>query len=314
MKAMRFHVTGDPSVLQLEDVQTPTPGSGEVRIRVEASAFSPADNGIRAGFLPIPVTLPHTPGYDVSGTIDALGDDVSGLAVGDRVIGFLPMTAPGAAAEFVIAPANVLVAAPSSIPLADAAAIPSVALTAWQALFDEASLSEGQRVLIVGAGGAVGGFAIGLAKHAGAFVIATASARSAESVRAAGADVVIDHTRESVLDAVAEPVAEPVDVLLNLAPIDPEEFTALVGLVRDGGVVVSTTAWMPAPSDESRGVRSVVMYVRSDAERLARIVSLVDEGVLRVEIARRVPLAVLADIHQQAADGTLRGKVIVLPN
>ena len=310
MKAMRFHVTGEPSVLQLDDVETPTPGSGEVRIRVAASAFSPADNGIRAGFLPIPVTLPHTPGYDVSGTIDALGDDVSGFTVGDRVIGFLPMTAPGAAAEFVIAPANVLAAAPSSIPLADAAAIPSVALTAWQALFDEASLVEGQTVLIVGAGGAVGGFAIGLAKHAGAHVIATASARSHESVRAAGADVVIDHTRESVLDA----VTEPVDVLLNLAPIDPEEFTALVGLVRDGGVVVSTTAWMPAPSDESRGVRSVVMYVRSDAERLARIVSLVDEGVLRVEIARRVPLAELADIHQQAADGTLRGKVIVLPN
>ena len=310
MKAMRFHVTGEPSVLQLDDVETPTPASGEVRIRVEASAFSPADNGIRAGFLPIPVTLPHTPGYDVSGTIDALGDDVSGFTVGDRVIGFLPMTAPGAAAEFVIAPANVLAAAPSSIPLADAAAIPSVALTAWQALFDEASLAEGQSVLIVGAGGAVGGFAIGLAKHAGAHVIATASARSSEGVRAAGADVVIDHTRERLLDA----VTEPVDVLLNLAPIDPEEFTALVGLVRDGGVVVSTTAWMPAPSDESRGVRSVVMYVRSDAERLARIVSLVDEGVLRVEIARRVPLAELADIHQQAADGTLRGKVIVLPN
>ena len=111
------------------------------------------------------------------------------------MIGFLPMTAPGAAAEFVIAPATVLVAAPSSIPLADAAAIPSVALTAWQALFDEASLTQGQRVLIVGAGGTVGGFAIGLAKHAGAFVIATASLRSADSVRAAGADVVIDHTR-----------------------------------------------------------------------------------------------------------------------
>ena len=310
MKALRFHVTGEPTVLQLDDVDTPTPGSGEVRIRVEASAFNPADNGIRAGSLPIPVTLPHTPGYDVSGTIDALGDDVSGLAIGDRVIGFLPMTAPGAAAEYVIAPANVLVAAPSGIPLADAAAIPSVALTAWQALFDEASLTEGQRVLIVGAGGAVGGFAIGLAKHAGADVIATASERSSGSVRAAGADVVIDHTQASLFDA----VTEPVDVLLNLAPIDPEEFTALVGLVRDGGVVVSTTAWMPAPSDDSRGVRSAVIYVRSDAEQLARIVSLVDEGVLRVEIARRVPLAELAGIHQQAADGTLRGKVIVLPN
>lgn len=309
MKAMRFHENGEPSVLHLEDVETPTPGAGEVRIAVAASAFSPADNGIRAGSLPIPVTLPHTPGYDVAGTIDAIGDGVTSFAIGDPVIGFLPMTAPGAAADYVIAPANVLVAAPSSIPLTDAAAIPSVALTAWQSLFDEAAVKAGQRVLIVGAGGAVGGYAIGLAKHAGAYVIATASARSGDSVRAAGADEVIDHTRSSVLDA----VTEQVDVLLNLAPIDAEEFVALVGLVRDGGVVVSTTAWMPAPSDDSRGVRSAVIYVRSDAEQLAQIVSLVDEGVLRVEIAQRVPLSELVRIHEQAAAGTLRGKVIVLP-
>ncbi|MFB2598162.1 NADP-dependent oxidoreductase [Herbiconiux sp. P17] len=309
MKAVRFHQHGAPSVLQVDDVEVPNPGAGEVRIRVAGSGFNPADNGIRAGFLPIPVTLPHTPGFDVAGTIDALGDGVSSLAVGDAVIGFLPMTAPGAAAEYVIAPVSVLVAAPSSIPLADAAAIPSAALTATQALFDEADLKTGQRVLIVGAGGTVGGFAVQLAKRAGAHVVATASPRSSVSVRAAGADEVIDHTASSVLEA----VAEPVDVLLNLAPIDPEEFTALVARVRDGGVVVSTTAWMPAPSDESRGVRSVVVYVRSDAEQLAQIASLVDSGELHVEVARRVPLTELAAIHEQSAEGTLRGKVIVLP-
>ncbi|WP_382306584.1 NADP-dependent oxidoreductase [Herbiconiux sp. UC225_62] len=309
MKAVRFHQHGAPSVLQVEDVEIPTPSTGEVRIRVAGAGFNPADNGIRAGFLPIPVTLPHTPGFDVSGTIDALGDDVSSLAVGDAVIGFLPMTAPGAAAEYVIAPASVLVAAPTSIPLADAAAIPSAALTATQALFDEAGLKEGQRVLIVGAGGTVGGFAVQLAKRAGAHVIATASPRSSASVWAAGADEIVDHTASTVL----EEVSEPVDVLLNLAPIDPEEFTALVGRVRDGGVVVSTTAWMPAPDDESRGVRSVVVYVRSDAEQLARISSLVDSGDLRVEVARHVPLTELASIHEQSAEGTLRGKVIVLP-
>ncbi|MGD8166676.1 NADP-dependent oxidoreductase [Herbiconiux sp. P16] len=309
MKAVRFHQHGAPSVLQVDDVEVPNPGAGEVRIRVAGSGFNPADNGIRAGFLPIPVTLPHTPGFDVAGTIDALGDGVSSLAVGDAVIGFLPMTAPGAAAEYVIAPVSVLVAAPSSIPLADAAAIPSAALTATQALFDEADLKTGQRVLIVGAGGTVGGFAVQLAKRAGAHVIATASPRSSASVRAAGADEVIDHTASSVLEA----VAEPVDVLLNLAPIDPEEFTALVARVRDGGVVVSTTAWMPAPSDESRRVRSVVVYVRSDAEQLAQIASRVDSGELHVEVARRVPLTELAAIHEQSAEGTLRGKVIVLP-
>ncbi|MCS5723438.1 NADP-dependent oxidoreductase [Herbiconiux sp. CPCC 203407] len=309
MKAARFHQHGTPDVLQIEDVEIPAPAAGEVRIRVAASAFNPADNGIRAGFLPIPVSLPHTPGYDVAGTIDALGDDVSAFTEGDAVIGFLPMTAPGAAAEYVIAPASALVSAPTSIPLVDAAAIPSVALTARQALFDEAGLEQGQRVLVVGAGGTVGGFAVQFAKQAGAHVIATASPRSSRSVRDAGADEVIDHTATTV----PESIGEPVDLLLNLAPIDPEEFEALVERVRDGGVVVSTTAWMPAPDDASRGVRSVVVYVRSESDQLARIVSLVDSGDVRVEVARRVPLTELAAVHAEATAGTLRGKVVVLP-
>ncbi|WP_368496915.1 NADP-dependent oxidoreductase [Herbiconiux sp. A18JL235] len=312
MKAARFHQHGAPEVLQIDDVETPAPGAGEVRLRVAASAFNPADNGIRAGFLPIPVTLPHTPGYDVSGTVDALGEGVDGLTVGDAVIGFLPMTAPGAAAEFVVAPAEALVAAPTSIALEDAAAIPSVALTAWQALFDEAGLAAGQRILITGAGGTVGGFAVQFAKRAGAHVIATASPRSAASVRAAGADEVIDHTASSVLESV-EALDAPVDVLLNLAPFEADEFTALVGRVRDGGVVVSTTAWMPAPDDEARNVRSVVVYVRSDAAQLAEIASLVDSGAVRVEVARRVTLSGLAAVHAEATAGTLRGKVVVLP-
>jgi len=309
MKAVRFHQHGTPDVLQIEDVDTPEPGAGEVRIRVAASGFNPADNGIRAGVLPIPVALPHTPGFDVAGTIDAVGADVASFAAGDPVIGFLPMTAPGAAAEYVIAPADVLVAAPSSIPLANAAAIPSAALTAWQALFDDAALQSGQRILIVGAGGTVGGYAVQFAKSVGAHVIATASPRSSASVRAAGADEIVDHTSSDLLES----VTEQVDVLLNLAPVTPDEFEALVAVVRDGGVVVSTTAWMPAPDDSGRDVRSVVVYVRSDAGRLAQIVARVDAGELRVEIGRRVTLTELASIHQQATDGTLRGKVIVLP-
>jgi NADPH:quinone reductase-like Zn-dependent oxidoreductase len=309
MKAVRFHEVGGPEVLHYEDVETPAPGAGEVRIRVAASGFNPADNGIRAGGLPIPITLPHIPGYDVSGTIDAVGEGVDGLAEGDAVVAFLPMAADGAAAEFVVAPAESVTAAPTSIPLADAAALPSVGLTAWQALVDEAALEAGQRILIVGAGGTVGGYAVQLAKRAGAQVIATASPRSSASVAGAGADQVVDHTTTTVLDA----VTEPVDVLLNLAPIDPEEFAALVALVRPGGVVVSTTAWMPAPDDAERNVRSVVIFVRSDAAELAQLVALVDSGELRVEVAQRVPLTELVSIHEQANAGTLRGKVIVLP-
>lgn len=178
MKAVRFHEVGGPEVLQYEEIDQPIPGAGQVRLRVAASAFSAADNGMRAGFLPIPVVLPHIPGYDVSGTIDALGNGIDGFAVGDAVIAFLPMATDGGAAEYVIAPADALVAAPTSVPLADAAGLPSVALTARQALFDDGGLEAGQRVLIVGAGGVVGKYAIALAKRA----VRTSSRRPARGV------------------------------------------------------------------------------------------------------------------------------------
>ena len=309
MKAVRFHATGGPEVLRYEDAELPIPGAGEVRIQVAGSAYNPADGGLRGGFLPIPVTLPHIPGYDVSGTVDALGDGVDGLAVGESVVGFIPMDADGSAAQYVVAPADALVKAPTSIPLADAAGLPSVGLTASQALFEAGELKAGQRLLINGAGGPVGGYAVQLAKRAGAYVIATASPRSSGIVKAAGADEIIDHTAATVLDA----VTEPVDVLLNLAPITPDGFTALVARVRDGGVVVSTTPTVPTPGDEQRNVRAATIFLHPDADVLSRLVALVDSGDLHVEIARRVPLSELPAIHQQADAGEIHGKVVAVP-
>ena len=309
MKAVRFHEFGGPDVLRYEDVDVPTPGEGQVLVRVEATTFNGVEGNIRAGFMqgPIPVTLPHTPGLDVAGMVEALGEGVSGLEVGARVVGFLPMVDDGAAADYVLAPAEVLATAPTSVALADAAALPLVALTAYQALHDHAHLERGQRVLINGAGGAVGGYAVQLAKAAGAYVIATANPDSSERVTAAGADEVVDYTVTDVTSA----LREPVDVLLNLAPIDPEQYAALAALVRDGGVVVGTTVWMPTPGDEARDVRAVDLYVTSDAQQLAELVAQVDRGELRIEVAERVPLAELASVHERAAAGTLSGKVVV---
>jgi NADPH:quinone reductase-like Zn-dependent oxidoreductase len=310
MKAVRFHQYGGPEVLRYEDVERAVPGAGKVRLRVAATSFNPVDGGIRGGYLqdPFPVTLPHTPGIDVAGTVDALGDGVLNVAVGDTVVAFLSMTADGAAAEYVIAPAEILAPAPTSIPLSDAAALPMVGLTAWQALFDDAGLTAGQRVLINGAGGAVGGYAVQLAKRAGAHVIATASPRSAERVGSAGADEVIDHTTTAIGDA----VAEPVDVLLNLARIAPEELVALVALVKPGGVVVNTIPTIPTPGDEARDVRAIGVFVRSDAEQLSRLTALVDAGELHVDIAQRSPLAELPAIHAQGDAGEVSGKVVVV--
>ncbi len=309
MKAVRFHEYGGSDVLRYEDVEEPVPGPDEVRIRVAATAFNPVDAGIRGGYLqaPFPVLLPHVPGIDVAGTVDAVGVDVTSRRVGDRVIGFLPMVADGSAADYVVAPAQILAEAPTTIPLADAAALPSVGLTAWQSLFEHADVRAGQRLLIHGAGGAVGGYAVQLAKRAGAHVIATASPRSTERVRRAGADEIIDHTTTSI----AEALSLPLDVVLNLAPVASAELNTLARLVRAGGVVLSTVP--TAMPDETSDVRVVPVFARSDADQLAELVRMIDAGKLHVDVAEHLPLSELSAVHARADTGALPGKVVLLP-
>lgn len=309
MKAVQFHEVGGPGVLVYGEIPRPAPRAGEVLLRVAASAYNGADSDIRAGHFPFPIELPHVPGYDVSGTVEAVGEGVSGVSVGQAVIAVLPMERDGGAAEFVIAAADAVVAAPSSIPLPDAAAFPSVALTAWQALFDDGGLQPGQRVLIVGAGGVVGKYAIQLAVQRGIHVIATASPRSIDAVRAAGAHQIIDRTTTEILDA----VDGQVDVLLNLAPVEHEELAAYVAVVRDGGAVVSTTASIATPGDDVRGVRAATVFLRPDRSRLGEVVSLVDAEALSVEVTRRIDLVDLPALHEEEAVSGISGKVIVLP-
>jgi NADPH:quinone reductase-like Zn-dependent oxidoreductase len=310
MKAVRFDQYGDVDVLAYEDVDTPVPGPGQVLVKVAATSFNPADVAIRAGYLSemLPLTLPHTPGVDLAGTIAELGPDVSEWQAGDAVVAFLPMTEPGAAAEYVLAPADVLAAAPSAVDLAEAAAMPASGLTAWQALFEHAGLKAGQTILVNGAGGGVGGYAVQLADAAGATVTATASARSAERLRTFGADEIIDYTVTPVTQAAGD---TRFDVVLNLVANSPEDAEALAGLVADGGIFVTATT--PAEGDAGRGVRTARMGVRSDAAQLAELVSMVDAGGLRIDVAGRRPLAELADVHRDSQQGGLPGKVVIVP-
>ena len=185
--------------------------------------------------------------------------------------------------------------------------MPTAALTAWQALFEHAEVRAGQRVLVNGAGGGVGGFAVQLAKRAGAVVVATASPRSRDSVQAFGADQIVDYTATTLADA----NLDPVDALLNLVMTSELELAGVSGLVAPGGVVVSTTA--PAVDDARRNVRGVQMFVRSDAEQLGAIVDRIDAGALRVNISARYPLSEIGLVHQLAGSGQLRGKVVLLP-
>ncbi|MET8091949.1 NADP-dependent oxidoreductase [Micromonospora sp. NPDC005220] len=307
MRAMRMNRYGAASVIREEAVPRPAPDRGDVLIQVAATSFNPSDVGLRRGLLRavLPLELPYTLGGDVAGTIVEVGDDVHTLAVGDRVIG--RVDTGGAAAEFVTAAADTLVVAPTAVPLTHAAAIPIAGLTAWQAVYEHACITSGQRVLVNGAGGGVGGFAVQLAKHAGAHVIATASTRSADVVRQLGADETIDYTAAPLGDA----LDGPVDVILNLVDLAGRPAAALMSLVRPGGVVVSATVALTAPAGSS--VTAVSFVARNDTGHLASLVKLVDAGAVRVDIAASRPLADLASVHLDAESGRVRGKTILIP-
>ncbi len=284
MRAARIHEYGDASVISLEEVPVPKPGPGEVLIRVTATSFNPSEAGLRMGLLKdvLGVTLPHTLGWDVAGTVVTGAGD---LAPGDRVIGLID----GAAAEYAVARASVLARAPERIPLAHAAAVPVAGLTAWQAVFEHARIGRGSRVLINGAGGGVGLFAVQLAKVAGAHVVATASPRSAAAVRALGADEVVDYTTAAL------PGGN--DVLINLVPDLPSSVTELAE------EFVSITQPIVHP-------RAVQFVARNDPDQLTELVALIDKGLVDVEADVR-PLESLADLHREAERGLVRGKVVL---
>ncbi|MFE4259875.1 NADP-dependent oxidoreductase [Streptomyces sp. NPDC056883] len=294
MLAARIHAYGGPAVIRHEEVPVPVPAPGEVLVQVAATSFNPSELALRAGLLRevLPLDLPHVPGWDLAGTI---------VATGERVIGRLDEG--GAAAPFVSVAPELLVPAPRSLPLTAAAAIPVAGLTAWQALFEAARIREGGRILINGAGGGVGAFAVQLARRAGATVVATASPRSAAAVRRYGAHRVIDHTAVPLYEALA---GEPFDAVLNLAPIGPGAAAALPALLGPGGVAVSVATPIPG---------GLHLVARQDTGQLARLVALVDAGDLEVAPAAVRPLAELADVHAEAEAGTLvRGKTVLVPD
>ncbi|WP_237104826.1 zinc-binding dehydrogenase [Nonomuraea sp. MG754425] len=197
------------------------------------------------------------------------------------------------------------VAGQDAVDLADAA-LPSAGLTAWQALVEHAGLRAGQSVLVNGAGGAVGGYAVQLAARTGTAVTATASPRSVERVRSHGAQAITDYTRTPVTGT-----GERFDVVLNLVTTSAADTEALAGLVADGGVFVSTTT--PGRDDAARDVRAVRMFARSDAAQLAELVDRVDAGALAIDVAARRPLADLATVHDEAVTGRLPGKTVLIP-
>jgi NADPH:quinone reductase-like Zn-dependent oxidoreductase len=308
MKAVRIHEYGDLDVLRVEEAPRPVPAADKVLVKVAATAYNAVDEKLRSGELAqfFPISFPYTPGLEFSGTVSEPGTDVRDFTAGQPVVAFPALHLAGGTAEYAVVPAAALAPAPISVPLVDAAALPIAALTADQALFELGALRAGQRVLINGAGGAVGGMAIQLAKNAGATVLATSSSRSAETVRAQGADELIDYTKTPVIEA----VTDKVDVLLNLVAGAPGNISRLTTLVVEGGRAVSVVP-MPLTDDETRGIHWSTFNVRADMSRLADLASAVDKGDLKLDISARYPFTELAAVQSAGRTGQFRGKVLL---
>lgn len=298
---------GGPEVLEVVDVPRPEPRPNEILVRVRAASLNPTDWKHRSaeGFIGDP---PFVLGWDLSGVVEAVGIGVARFRPGDEVFGMLSYPfGHGSHAEYVAAPARVFVKKPAPLSHVEAAALPLVALTAWQALIDYADLQPGHRVLIHAAAGGVGHVAVQIAKARGAFVLGTASAAKHDFLRGLGVDETIDYRAQDFAE-----VARGADVVFDTVGGDTS--IRSVQTLRPGGTVVST---LPMGSDdfdreaERLGVRAVRMLVDSSRADLGSIVALVETGRLRPAVAETFPLERIAEAHRLGETGRTTGKIVI---
>ncbi len=298
-------LSGYNAVPAVGDAPAPEPGPGQVVVRVTAAGLNPLDLHIRGGKMRdyFDVKFPYTVGTDLAGTVDRPGSAAGQWKAGQAVVARLDPVAGGALAEFALVPADQLVAAPPGVPLDELAGLPTAAGTAWQALFETAHVERGQTVLVHGGAGAVGGFAVQLAHHVGARVIATASGSGVAVARDLGADEVIDYKSDDFAARVSG-----ADVVLDTVGGDTQ--TRSLGILRPGGTLVSTVAPPDEAAAKARGIKATFLFHQSDAGRLAKVVDLLAVGALRVRVDRRVLLADVAAAFQRQASGA-QGKILI---
>ncbi|MEU1660968.1 NADP-dependent oxidoreductase [Streptomyces griseofuscus] len=304
MRAVVVEQWGGAESLVEREMPRPEPGLGEVLVRVHAAGVNPVDWKTRASGALIEWGAVPAVGWDVSGTIEAVGPGVGIFRPGDEVFGMpsFPRQA-GAYAEYVVAPARHLAPKPAALTHVEAAALPLAALTAWQALVDTAGLRPGERVLVHAAAGGVGHLAVQIAKARGAYVIGTAGAAKHDLVRRLGADEAIDYRAVRFEDVVSD-----VDVVLDGLGAETAERSLKV--LRPGGRLIT----LPGPDDVPTardGVRAVWMLVEPDHLGLREITALVERGALRPVIDTVVPLAEAAKAHEIGERGRTAGKIVL---
>ena len=310
MRSLTVNSFGGPEVIEVVDTPVPDPGPHQVRIRVAASSVNPIDLSTRAGRLVdagLMVAEPGTGlGWDVAGTVDAVGDQVASFAVGDRVVGLRNLLfAPGAHAEQMVLDESAVAPAPASVSFTEAATLPLNALTADRAL-DLAALEPGRTLLVTGAAGGVGGFVLELAALRGLHTVALARAGDEDLVRDLGATQVLTSSERLGL-GVRRLVPGGVDAVVDAAVLG---IAAHDGL-RDGGTFVALVA--PFAPPPIRGTRVVVQEVVADGARLTELAALVDAGRLTLRVAEELPLEEASKAHQLVESGGRRGRVVLVP-
>lgn len=306
MRAIRVHQYGGPEQLKLERIERPQPQEGEVLLRVQAASVNPLDWKIRQGLMKefMPKTFPYIPGFEVAGVVEAIGAGASAFEIGQAIFGG---TERGAYAEYITVPASSLAKKPETLSFVEAATIKGGAMVAWRALLEHGGLTSGQRVLIQGAAGGVGLFAVQLAKWKGAQVIATASTANLAFVRELGADTVVDYTTTPV-----ESVVKNVDVVLDA--VGAETLPGSLAALRRGGTLISLASPPPMDLALARGVRA--MFSRGESSvplgvLLQELVRLIDEGHLKVAVGKMFALSEVQQAHSFCQSGHGRGRIVL---
>jgi NADPH2:quinone reductase len=310
MKAVHFNEYNAP--LELSEIAKPEPKPFEVLIRVAYAGINPVDYKIYEGLKTrLPSKLPIIPGWDVSGEIEAVGSEVENLKVGDAVMAFCrkPIIQNGTYAEYVTFFAEHVVKKPSNITFAQAATVPLVTLTAWQALFDAGHLHQGQKVLIQAGAGGVGGYAIQFAKYAGAQVVTTARKENHDYVKQLGADFAIDYTQGSVAERVKKWAPKGVDVAFEMIGGKSMEETLLS--VKPGGYVATILEQVDPEAAAKAEVYYGYVFVRPCGMQLSKIAELIQINRIKVPEVQEFSLAQFNEALESQKSGRTGGKIVL---
>ena len=312
MRAIAEEKFGGP--LALMNLPTPEIGAGEVLIRVRAAGVNPFDWKVADGELEdaLEHRFPLIVGFDAAGVVERVGADVTELAEGDEVFGYLfkPVIGGGAYAEYVRVPAAIVAKKPESVGFTEAAALPVPGLTAM-ALVEAVDPREGETVLIVGATGGVGSYAVQLAARRGARVIATARQANEAFARELGALETVDHTRSDLLDAVRMAHPDGIDAIIDVVS-EGDALRRLAGLAKEGGRIASSAYAADVESLAQRGIEATNVSVQPDARRLEELSRMVDAGELTVKLERTFPLERAPEALDESRTGHVRGKIVLV--